>query len=441
MISAEDIKKLFDQSTLEVNSDVDEQVFKKVLWPEKRMDNRSRSILLRWRIPMKNPMIRFATVAVLLVAGGGGLLLWNHTSSGIALADVMVQMQRVNAYKYQMSSTRIELQGDQPYEHPEQHSTVLISNDYGIKTTINSPAGYPGNDKMAESYLLAHEKTQLDLFHIDKKYMQVECDDSDRARRLQEFQDPRHMVKQILNCTYSNLGRSTIEGVEVEGFRTTDPDYYAGLVDQLDSKIWVDVETQLPVRAEVKIKMNEEDEVHIVIRDFQWNIPVEAEEFTPTIPDDYTSLTATQMKIPAVNEESALKGLRLFVERIGAYPKDLKISTLMSQDLIDPNEFEPADRSGEGQSVPSQEQMQKAAQKLMETMMPIQGLVGFYTQLVQEHKGPVYYGDSVEPGDSDKVLMHWKHSESEYRIIFGDLNAETVSVESFRELKRGLPVE
>jgi len=441
MISPDDIKKLFNQSALDINSDVDEQVFKQVLWAEKRTNNRSQSILQKRRSIMKTPMIRFVTVAVMLVLGAGGLLMWNHTGSGIALADVMAKIQLVNAYTYQMTSTRIDLKGDPPFEYPEQHLKVLISNDYGIKTTMNSLGGHPSNGKMAETYLLVNEKAQLDLFHIDKKYMQAEWDGSDLEKKLQDYRDPRYMVKQILNCKYRNLGRSTIDGIEVEGFHTTDLDYYAGLVDQLDSKIWVDVETQLPVKAEIRIQMNEEDEIRIVVHGFQWDIAVDAEEFNPAIPDDYTNLTETQLKIPAVNEESALQGLRLFVEKTGAYPKDLKITTLMSQDLIDPNEFKPTDRSEEEQSTPSKEQMQEAAQRLMETLMPIRGLIGFYTQLVEQHKDPAYYGHIVGPKDSDKILMHWKHSESEYRIILGNLNAETVSAEVFIELKKELSVE
>ena len=38
-----------------------------------------------------------------------------------------------------------------------------------------------------------------------------------------------------------------------------------------------------------------------------------------------------------------------------------------------------------------------------------------------------------------KVLLRWKVSENEYRVVFGDLHAETVSPEKLAELERALP--
>jgi hypothetical protein len=51
----------------------------------------------------------------------------------------------------------------------------------------------------------------------------------------------------------------------------------------------------------------------------------------------------------------------------------------------------------------------------------------------------VYYGNVVTPKDADKVLMRWKLSDNEYRVIFGDLHAETVSPERLAELEKSLP--
>ena len=42
----------------------------------------------------------------------------------------------------------------------------------------------------------------------------------------------------------------------------------------------------------------------------------------------------------------------------------------------------------------------------------------------------------ITPKDADKVLMRWKVSDNEYRIIFGDLHAETVTPEKLVELEK-----
>ena len=71
-------------------------------------------------------------------------------------------------------------------------------------------------------------------------------------------------------------------------------------------------------------------------------------------------------------------------------------------------------------------------------MMSIQGAGMFYMQLVQENKAPAYYGDIITPEDADQVLMRWKVSDTEYRVIYGNLNAETVEAEVLAELESAL---
>jgi hypothetical protein len=58
-----------------------------------------------------------------------------------------------------------------------------------------------------------------------------------------------------------------------------------------------------------------------------------------------------------------------------------------------------------------------------------------YEYLIQKFKDVVYYGDSVDPRDSNAVLIQWKVSEGEYRVVFGDLREETVSAEELIRLQ------
>ena len=63
----------------------------------------------------------------------------------------------------------------------------------------------------------------------------------------------------------------------------------------------------------------------------------------------------------------------------------------------------------------------------------------FYRGLVDEDRDPAYHGETVQPGEADKVLIRWKVSDSEYRVIFGDLRAETVDAATLAELENTLP--
>lgn len=58
-----------------------------------------------------------------------------------------------------------------------------------------------------------------------------------------------------------------------------------------------------------------------------------------------------------------------------------------------------------------------------------------YEYLVEKGKEAAYYGDSVDPEDSNAVLMQWRLSDGKYRIIFGDLRERTVNAEELVKLQ------
>ena len=53
-------------------------------------------------------------------------------------------------------------------------------------------------------------------------------------------------------------------------------------------RIWAAVETRLPVRIEAGKGEPGKGRLQVVAHDFEWNVPAEASDFTPVIPDDYT---------------------------------------------------------------------------------------------------------------------------------------------------------
>jgi len=54
---------------------------------------------------------------------------------------------------------------------------------------------------------------------------------------------------------------------------------------------------------------------------------------------------------------------------------------------------------------------------------------------IQQSKKVVYYGDCIDPDDSNAVLMQWKISNNEYRVIFADGRAKTVNAEELIKLQ------
>jgi hypothetical protein len=58
-----------------------------------------------------------------------------------------------------------------------------------------------------------------------------------------------------------------------------------------------------------------------------------------------------------------------------------------------------------------------------------------YEYLVHRGKEIVFYGDSIDPEDSNAVLMQWKLSDGKYQVVFGDLHEREVDAEELIKLQ------
>jgi len=386
---------------------------------------------------VRSTLAKIIVATVVAAACITALTMWTGTGSGVALADVLSRIQQVSVYMYQMSGTVTGQMTTETSIDQDVRATILISQDYGMKLSMETTDPNGSGEMLQEMYMLPAKKTMVTLMPSQKKYMQMEFDDAVFERTQKQNSDPSAMVKQILDCEYTSLGRSTIDGIEVEGFQTTDPGYAGGIMGEVDVNVWVDIKTQLPVRSEMDMQILNEMHMHVVVDDFQWDVSVDASEFDPVIPDDFTSLTDGPFKMPAMDEETAIQGLKLFADLSGAYPEKLDIMTLMSQvgELATKELPSTTELREQGKEL----DVEARTQKMMDTMKPVQGLGMFHILLAQDKKDPAYYGDIVTPEDEDQVLMRWKVSDTEYRVIFGSLHAETVTAEVLAELENSLP--
>jgi len=436
MKPADDVRKLFKDAGLRVESKADERVFEDMVQAQHRVDENPKRVPDAWRRTMRNPITKVAIAAGIVIACTVGLFLWTGTGSGIALADVLTRIQQVSVYMYQMSMTVSGQATTGTAVDQNVHATILLSEDCGMKMNMEMTDPNGTTVTYHEQYVLPQKKILITIMPEHKKYMQIELDDTQFANLQKQNNDPGAMVKQILDCEYENLGRSTLGGIAVEGFRTTDPAYLGGMMGEIDATIWVDVKTQLPVRTEMEMQMGEMH-VHGVVHDFEWDVSVDADEFEPVIPEDYTALSSVPFKVPATSEETALKGLRLAADLTGRYPEKLDIMTLTSYTgKIIMGDTPVAKRIRKEHTGLARE---KYIAKITETIMPIQGIGTFYTLLTAEKKDPAYYGKLVCPEDKELVLMRWKASDTEYRVIFGDLHTETVTAETLAILETALP--
>jgi len=381
-------------------------------------------------ILMRNPIARIAAAAVVVIACGIGLSLWKTTGSRIALADVLARVEKVKTYRYKWSVKITGEYADKPINY-EVHATDLISEEHGRKSIREERDPNGGESWFQEEYYLPQKKTKILIRPKQKKYSRTEFEDmEDMFEGLQE--DPRtSWIKEILESKYESLGRSTVDSIEVEGFQKRWDEGTPGVYT-----IWVDVKTRLPVRSEEDNMGTGKMTTRIVMRDFQWDILVDAAEFEPAIPDDYTRLAGIPVKMPAATEENAIKGLKLYADLSANYPVTPNWSDNHEWSALEKSETPAAKRFKEETKGLTKDEK---ADRLADTLMPMHGLGRFCIRLIREGKDSKYYGKTVNPKDADKVLMRWKVSDNEYRVIFGDLHAETVSREKLAELEKALP--
>ena len=448
MNSADKIKQFFKDAELSINSDVDEKIFQDVLQARKKTKEHTPAQPVKiWRLIMKNSLTKFAAAAAVLIACMAGLTMINTTSS-VALANVLTLIEQISAYSYQADmKTTTQMMGIETSQ--DMHLTVWMSQDRGMRMDMETTSPF-GIVTLAQSYLIPERNEIISITPAQKTYIRGEIDGEQFDQRLKQNYSPSVMVEQLLEFGYTKLGRSTIDGIEVEGFQTNDPKALSGLLGsgQTDIRLWVDVKTQLPVQMEMDIQSEDQTSLTMsgVIYGFQWDVPNDAETFEPVIPDDYIPLTNSPYQM-SFDEETAIKGLKLFSDLLGKYPEKIDLLGLSSemskiQEIFQDEEKIPSSLKQlkeESKELNFIEKMKKGMDWTMDWTMSTMGLSMFYMQLQQENKDPVYYGNIITPDDAGQVLMRWKISDNEYRVIFGGLYAETVSPEVLAELEKNLP--
>jgi outer membrane lipoprotein-sorting protein len=386
---------------------------------------------------MKSSFVKIAVAAAVVLAALGAWSLWSGTQPGVALADVLAKVQQVRAVTYRMDShTKVTMAGMGAIE-VNMEMTWLISDDYGMRLDTRSTDPSTGQVMEQQMYLQPEQKVMVMLDPAKKQYARMPLGEEAFKAKKKETNDPRVIIQQLLGCEYTELGTTVLDGIEVQGFQSTDPAFIGGEGD-VDVKVWVDVKTRFPVRVDMALKMSDEVETQSTIRDFQWDVLVSAADFTPVIPADYTPSPIDGTKAPMPTEQGAIEGLQFCVEFTGAYPKSLDMSSLMDTMQLFMNSQTPAAKKFKEESAQIKSKDEHIA-KTMEIARPMQSLTMFYMMLSQQKMEPAYYGNIVQPGDEALVLLRWKTGENEYRVIFGDLHADTVDADTLAKLEAALP--
>jgi len=284
MKSAEDINNYFQKATLSTNPDKHEAVFEKIQnaqdLPTKmpvffRFNNRS--------ITMKNPITKFAAVAVIIIAVTLGVFEFmdNGSSSGVVWAEVAEQVQVSSGFACR---SNVILTNTASGTSNPMDMRMYGSPEHGIRVDQ-----YENGKIVMSNYGNRADNTIVSITHASKTYTREPLLEEDIANL--EQMSPSKLVQQYLSTDYKELGADVIDGHEVEAIEVNDPSVVSATfpIDNIVARMSVSKETGFPVRMEAKITGdNGALKMDAVMSEFRWNVEFSASDFTPDIPSGYT---------------------------------------------------------------------------------------------------------------------------------------------------------
>lgn len=236
-----------------------------------------------WRIIMKSRISILAAAAVIIIAVLVGINQFGGSVTSVAWADVAEKLDRIHSYIYRQRDSRTSGPQKEGFEFIGRDTEQIIysSAKYGKRTD-----SYKGGQLRFSIYMLPQEKALINVLHSSKECIRYPLLNGYVGGTDLKI---REMVESLLSNDYVELGFDTIDGLQVEGVELNGQKISGPRLDDAVTRLWVDIETGLPVRIELEgLAYRTTTKVKIVQDEFQWNVELQASDFEPDIPSDYT---------------------------------------------------------------------------------------------------------------------------------------------------------
>jgi hypothetical protein len=234
-----------------------------------------------WRGFMSNRLPRIALAAAVLLATAVGIQHFGGHLDGtsVAWADVAEKLSHINDYVYRERNIQSIGARTPGFELKDEYETWwYYSGEFGSRWDQ-----YQNKELIGQYYILQKQQESVWVHSRDKTFC---C----RPQELPQTAslDPTRRIREVLAGPYVKLGRTTIDGVLVEGIEVQGQKVGCARLDDAVSRLWVNVETELPVWLESEGKMYGSDVCSRQIQDqFRWNVNLTEADFTPVLPADF----------------------------------------------------------------------------------------------------------------------------------------------------------
>jgi hypothetical protein len=308
-------------------------------------------------------------------------------------------------------------------------ATKHMVNEYGVTRSVNQYGGVAIYDRKSgkELRLNAKSKNAQIIYKVGR----------DKGKGLINYLD---WLSNLHGKSADFIGQEEIDG-KIANVFVIERDFRATIRTKT---IWVDSETDLPVRVEmvnmpdpnkgiIVPKMfldvrdfgGEADDVRTIIiqgdgvqdaktvvkSDFVWNPNLDESLFSLEPPEDY-AVEEIMFDVSDTGEKGLINALAFWTNMSeGLFPSNIN-------ELGDPNKVRPMliekfDRDGD-----PKEEFDQAMKQMHQIL---KGL--WFAQKCKVQGNWCYAGDNVRLGESDKPVCWWKSENSDtFRVIYGDLS-------------------
>lgn len=337
-----------------------------------------------WRHIMKNQLFKLSTAAMILIAVLVGFNMLIGPGTKVAFADVVKPIMNAATISYDFI-----VGGEE--DGVVMHEIVTESR---IRRTIGDMVVIMDLDK----------QKLLSINNVTKEAVFI-----DITGPLQEGTELfiKFIRETLTACqdqpeqAAENLGEKEINGQTAVGFKVGNPGE--------EMVIWANAKTAIPVQ--IDLGLGPQD---YVIKNIQFDIPVDVSQVSLQAPDGYT-VKETDLDFSSATEAEFIAGLKVWIEVIldGQLPEEVSPEQYMKQIQV-------LEQKIPGLNLPAEQCEQMMVQFIKSMMfmnlMPVQGYSDFK-----------YLGKGATYGDHTTPIVWYKSADSgNYRVIYADLSVKEV---------------
>jgi hypothetical protein len=226
------------------------------------------------------PLTKLAAAAAVVFAVLLGLnFIEMPSANSVAWAQIPDRVAGVETFIFDLTIRVGASESGAPAEAHTARWVFYVSETYGFRMDIY------GDGNVVSWYVPPEGDTLTTVIPAEKTWFTAPIPAEQRGKMPEEYKDPADYVRRFLERPYRELGRTVIDGIEVEGVEVSDPPTDGEKLQNAVGRMWVDVQTELPVRIQIE-GAAEASSVEWQM-DFRWAEDVDPAVFEPNITPEY----------------------------------------------------------------------------------------------------------------------------------------------------------